>query len=310
MTYATFIALLRQDAGDFPIRCFETADGDGSTTVFNLQNFKVYENSYVVQVGGITQIEGTAYTMYPDVGQIVFNTGYAPAVGNDNVSFQYQKVVLRDADYIDIINQIFQQLRRKIWIEAVDWTTLSTVTDQNIYDLAPVKTAGGYTDIIYVIDFQVKELSNSSLPPAELEDGDSIVDVWRSARTVTNMRYYRDIQKIWIRPAFNTSGFPLRVYVIRAYNQGNATSSPFELQERYWPMFRKFCQAEYLNRLVGYLLKNSLTTLAKENTYENLNDLRKMVTDVTNQANMMLKVVRPSKPAQAIPVALFGIGNI
>ena len=305
--YSTFIALLRQDCNDFPIRQSETADGDGSTTVFNLKQPKVYEGSYTVSVGGVAQVEGVAYTMYPDVGQVIFNNGHIPAVGNDTILFQYQSVVLRDADYIDLINTQLQQLRKKLWIESQDEVTLTTVTDQNNYDLTPVKTAGGYTDIIWVIDFQIKEVSNTPLPPVQ----DSLVtNPWRSARTVTNVRFYRDLQQLRLRPAFNSTGMPLRVFVIRAYNQGTTTGAVFEPQTRFWPVLRKFCQAEYLNRLVGYLLKNSLMAISKEKTYENLNDLRKMVTDVENQAQMMLKTVRPQKPAQMIPVAIYGIGNI
>src|SRR5947199_28543 len=109
--YSDFITKLRADVGDYPIRRYETADGDAATTVFQLQNPKILESSYVIKISGVAQVETTAFTMDKNVGQAIFTTGHIPAAGNDNISFEYQSVNLLDADWVDIINQVLQNLR-------------------------------------------------------------------------------------------------------------------------------------------------------------------------------------------------------
>ena len=54
---------------------------------------------------------------------------------------------------------------------------------------------------------------------------------------------------------------------------------------------------------------HGITSVAKEKTFENVNDLRKMVNDVKKEATVMLATVRPQKPGMPIPNAVAGIAD-
>lgn len=284
--YSDFITKLRADVGDYPLRRYETADGDASTSLFQLANAKILESSYTVKVGGATQTETTIYSMNKDVGQVLFTTGNIPAAGSDNVSFEYQSVNLLDADWIDIINQVLQKLRRKLWIELTDETTLTTVADQ--FDYA---TSGIAADIVHLLDIEYRPSST---------------EMWRSIRSVTNAMFYKDLQKLHLRPAFNTTGFAIRVRANRAYVQGTTASSTFEPQEKYWPVIRKFCQAEYLNRRAMEMAQET-GAVSKEKAFENMTEMLKLAQMSMNSAEILLKQVKPQKPALVIPQVIAGI---
>lgn len=284
--YSDFITKLRADVGDFPIRRFETANGDASTTLFQLQNAKIYEGSYTVKVGGVTQTETTVYSVNADVAQIQFTTAGTPATGDDNISFEYQSVNLLNADWVDIINQVLQNLRRKLWVELLDESTLTTVADQVDY-----ATSGIATDIVHLLDIEYR---TSSTAP------------WISVRAITNVSFYKDLQKIHMRPAFNTSGYALRIRANRAYVQGSVSTATFDVQEKFWPVIRKYCQAEYLERRAMEMAKET-GAVSKEKSFESMSEMMKLASMKRQEADNLLKQIRPQKPALSIPTMIGGI---
>ena len=288
MLYSDLITLLRQDVNDFPVRRFDSADGDGATSVYNLSNTKVLENSYVVQVGGVTQTEGTAYTMYPDQGQIIFNSGYIPGVGNDNITFQYESVNMRDSDWIDLINQVLLAKRKKLWIEFVNETDPSIVT------------------VLSQVDYPLSALASDIISLTNIEYQSSSTAPWQDTKGFTNCIFYRDLQTLHMRPPFYVGGYQLRIKGIRAYVLGTTAGSTLELQERYWPVVRKYCESYFWERLAT---RASWQTgaLSKEVNFENMTTLKKLAADNRAQADDMLKQVKPIIPAVGIPNALYGV---
>lgn len=284
--YSDFITKLRADVGDFPTRRYETADGDAATSLFQLQHPKVLESSYTVKVGGVTQAETTAYSINKDIGQVLFTTGNIPASGSDNLSFEYQSVNLLDADWIDIINQVLQNLRRKIWVEVLNDTALTTVADAVDY-----ATSGIAADIVHLLDIEYR--LSSSVP-------------WVSVRAITNVVFYKDLQKIHMRPAFNTAGYEIRVRANRAYVQGSTAAATFEPAEKYWPVIRKFCHAEYLARRAMEMMKET-GAVSKEKAFENMTEMSKIVNAKRLEAENLLKQVRQPKPGLSIPHMIAGI---
>lgn len=283
-TYADFITKCRADVGDFGMRQYETADGDGATLVFQLQSPKVLESSYTIQISSVTKTETTHYTLDKNTGTVVFVT--APAAGNDTVSFAYQQVNQLDADWLDIINQVLQQLRRKLWIEGTNESALDTVADQNDYALSGVAA-----DIIHLLDVEYRVSST---------------DPWRSVRATTNAVFYKDLQKLHLRPAFTTGGYDIRLRFNRAYVQGTATSDSFEVQQKYWPVIRQYCKALYLERQAMAMTKEK-GAVSKEKAFETSTELLRLAQVTRQAADAMLKQVRPQKPALAIPQAIDGV---
>lgn len=288
-TYADFITKLRSDVGDFPLRRFETADGDALTSVFNLQHPKILESSYTYKVGGVTQTEGAGgnYTQDKDVAQVIFNNGSIPGTGNDNVSFEYKSVNQLDADWIDIINQVLSDLRKKLWKEVVDESTLVTVADQSDY-----ATSGVAADIVYLFDLEYR--SNSTRP-------------WSKVNSVSNVKFYKDLQKIHLKPTFDISDYAIRIRVARAFVQGTTTGATFEPQERYWDAIRAFCKVKYLERQMYAMMKET-GAVSKEKSFENINDFARLINTAQDYAEKVLKRVSPQKPAMDIPHVVAG-GN-
>jgi len=286
MLYSDFITKLRADVGDFALRRYETADGDAVTSLFQLQHPKILESSYTVKVGTSTQIETTQFSINKDVGQVLFTSGNLPASGSDNVSFEYQSVNLLDADWVDIINQVLQNLRRKLWIELINESALTTVADQVDY-----AASGIAADIVHLLDIEYRTSASSP---------------WVSARSATNVIFYKDLQKIHMRPAFNTGGYELRIRANRAYVQGSLSSSTFEPAEKFWPVIRKFCAAEYLNRRAMEMAKET-GAVSKEKVFEGMAEMMKLANLKRQEAELLLKQIRPQKPALSIPHAIGGI---
>lgn len=280
MLYSEFITKLRADASDFAMRRYETADGDGSTTVFQLAHPKILESSYTVKVDSTAQTETTDFAINKDVGQIIFTSGSIPASGSDNVSFEYQSVNMLNADWLDIINQVLQQIRRKIWAEITDETTLTSVAGQHDYDLSGVAD-----DVVYVLDFEYRTSSTER---------------WVPVRSISDVVFYKDLQKLHLKQPFNTSGYELRLRVLSAYAQGTATTDDFEPQDRYHPAIRKLCQAEYLFRLAAKM-SQEVSAVSKEKNFETITEMTKLANAMRDNGMKMLKEVRPAKTL-SIPI--------
>lgn len=290
--YADIISLLRQDVGDFPIRRFDSADGDGQTVVFQLNDPKVYENSLSVKIGGVLQVENTAYTVDYDVGQVVFNSGFIPVAGNDNVTFEYKSVNLRDADWIDIINQVLDNLRSKIWIEVIDSSNSALVTalDQVDYPLAGVAD-----NILHILNIEYRTDNNPTNPAP-----------WQDVKGKTNIVFYRDAQILHMRPPIQVTGYQMRMRFNRAYVKGSNPTSTFEPQSQYWHALRKYGEALYWERRAA-MNSAQLGALSKEKMFENMQDLKKIAQTLRQEADQIFKRIRPKKPAVAIPQAVFGV---
>lgn len=284
MTYSSFIALIRSDVRDYAKRRYETGDGDGSTAVFNLQNPKVLESSYTYKISGVTQTESSDYDQDVNVGQVVFRSGHIPASGNDNVTFEYKSVNETDADWLDIINQVLQELRKKIWIEFTDETTLTSVINQVDYALSSVAA-----DVLHLLDVEYR-LSSS--------------DPWQ--KLGTNVVFYRDLQKLHIRPAFDSSGLAIRLRGNRAYVQGATTAATFEVQTKFYPVVRKLCQAIYWERRAADMAKE-VGAVSQEKFFENIESIQNISITIRKEAYLLLSKLRMPRPATAIPIKQNGI---
>lgn len=286
--YSDLISSIRSDVNDYPVRRFDSADGDGVTSVFALQNSKVLENSYTFQVGGVTQPENTAYVLDPNVGQVIFATGHLPPAANDNVTFQYESVNMRDADYVDLINQVLLSLRKKLWIEFINETDSSLIS------------------VLNLVDYPLSAIASDILQLNNIEYQTSPTAPWQDVRGFTNCIFYKDLQILHVRPPFSVSGYQMRIKGLRGYILGSSSSSTLELQQKFWPVVRKYVEALYWERMAAKATWQN-GALAKEINFENMAQLKELATTVRKTADQLLSQVKLVKPPTSIPNVLFGV---
>ena len=108
MTVASWISKLRIELRDFGVIQRDLFDGDASTKNFILNHVPVLENSYTISIGGAAKVEDTDYTFDKDTGVISFTS--APASGSDNIEAVYKSVKVKDADYIQFMQDAINHL--------------------------------------------------------------------------------------------------------------------------------------------------------------------------------------------------------
>ena len=284
-TYSDFITQVRAEIGDYGMLQSESADGDGTSTIFRLQNPKILEGSMILKISGVTKTEGTDYTIDEDTGDVTMTT--APASGSDNITFSYKQVNATDADIIAMTNNVIDRLRRKLFVEVIDESTITSVANQVDYSLS---TLGSF-DIIRLVNVEYRIDSSSQR---------------RALNSETNVVFYKDLEKLHIRPALSTSGYAFRFRFLRAYVKGVTTSGTFEVQDEYWGVILKYVKSEYLFRRAMEATK-ALGAISKEKTFEPISELMRLARFTREEADVLLASVKPTMPSSAIASALYGI---
>lgn len=281
--YSDFIDRCRAEVGDFPVKRFETADGDGSSTLFRIANAKIKESSYTVKVSNVVKTEGVDFQVDPDVGDFIFGSGSVPPDADDNVAFSYSSVNEKDTDWLRIANNALNRLYKKLWVEVVDETTFTTDSNATEYDLSALSG-----EVISVLSVEIR-----STPDTD----------WQSIKSYVNVWFNRSTQKLHVEPKFSISGYGMRIRVLRTFVQGTALNSTFEPDEKYWPILLDLCKAEYFRRRSAEAMKQT-AGLSKEKTFETAQDLLRLARDIEAAAMDKLKQMRPTRPAVQIPIKI------
>jgi len=228
MTYETFIAKLRLELKDTDKIARDKWDGDGSTTLF-MTNYKpIKDASYTVKIGGVEKTENTDYTIDKDLGLLTFTS--APASGSDNVEMTYRYQKLRDADYLEIINDGIDHFRWKFWKETEDTTTITTTKDQYNYDLS------GLTDILYLIQVWYKTSSSATY--------------WTAVSGLTNWKYLIRQKKLYVDPPFSSSSLPMKFRYLQSFTKGTTTSATLDIPDEWLLPYKYYVYARYYERLI------------------------------------------------------------
>jgi hypothetical protein len=136
-----FVQRLRQLLRDNPISANEQANGNGTSTYFQMQKVPVYDDKYlVVAVDGIQiplvasriQVAPGNCWMDTDTGQLVFGT--APDVGAGNIIIQKQRVRWSNSVLLQSLNGGLRQLFPTLFKWAVD-TSVTLQVNQWDYTL-------------------------------------------------------------------------------------------------------------------------------------------------------------------------------
>lgn len=282
-TVAQFITKNRRFVKDLPTLTRDKFDGDGTTVAFRTNNRPILEDSYTVKVGGTAKTETTHYTIDLDTGLIEFTSGNEPAPGDGNVTIDYKYVKMRDAEWLDIIQNTMDYVREKIWEEKIDETTLDTVANQDDYDLDNIST-----DIISIVEVTVKRSSDIN---------------WTSVDALgVNAFYHKENNNLNFRPAFSTGQtYDMRVRYLEAYAQITATTDTFEPDVKFQNILKYFNAAEYLDRVVVERAQ-TITAVTKDDSFESLRDLSSLSTTYFRKAEQLLRRGKPVKPASKITI--------
>jgi len=228
MTYTQFIAKLRVELKDFPKLQRDRWDGDGTTKIFPLSSVAVKDTSYVVKISDVAQEEETDYTINKDTGIITFTT--EPDAGSDNVECTYEAVIIRDEDYLEIINDGIDYFRWKFWKMDIDTTTLITVKDQYEYDCSDI------TGILYILRAWYKSSSSST--------------IWQAITGLTNWKYYTRLQKLYVEPTIRSASLPMKILYLRSFTKGTTITATLDIPDEWILPYKYYVYARFYERLV------------------------------------------------------------
>jgi len=228
MLYSSLIQILRSELKDFGRIHQETFDGDASTLNFILKETPIKDDSYVVKVEGITKTETTDYTIDKDTGVLTFVS--APASGSDNISVSYQSIKIRDADYIQLINDGIDHFRWKFWKETDDSSTITTVKDQYEYDLSTL------TGILYILNVWYKSSSSAT--------------AWNEIQSYTNWKWLARQAKLYTDPPFDTSSLPVKIRYLKSFTKGTTTGATVDIPDEILLPYKYYIMARFYERII------------------------------------------------------------
>lgn len=283
--YSDVILEIRKENKDLKRRERDLFDGDASTTVFILSKDNVVSSSYTVKISGVVKTEGVDFTLDKDTGEVVFTT--APASGNDNVTVEYQYVRALDSQYIDWLNDGIDHFRKKLWVEVIDDSTLTSTADAYEISLDSIST-----DVEAIVEVWFKDMANadSSLP-------------WATLSSVTNVAFLRRLNKIQISPALPTSDWPIKVHLLRGFTKGTATTDTFPVPDIFLKVFKLYVQAEYV-RAEAFKRLHDTTAVTKEDSFQPAPTLFQQANKLAAEAEAECSRVRKPRPATKIPILI------
>lgn len=283
--YSDVIADIRKENRDLKRRERDLFDGDGVSSVFILTKDCVVAGSYELRVSNALKTEGVDYTLDRDSGEIVMTA--APAAGNDNVAFTYQYVRATDEQYVDWLNDGLDHFRKKLWVEVIDDSTLTSTADANEIDLSSISS-----NVEAMVDVWFKDMANAdtSLP-------------WATLSSVTNVSYLRGLNKLQISPPLPVTGWPIKVHLLRGFTKGSAVGDTFPVPDRFINVFKLYAKAEYL-MAEAYKRLHDTTAVTKEETFVPSDRLFAQASKIMQEAESECSRVRQPRPATKIPILI------
>lgn len=290
MIYATFITSLRNQTGDVRRRVHVDFTGDGSTTIFQMpaDTFPIYDESgtYIIKIGGTQKTEGVDFTLEKEAGTIVFAT--APTNGTA-ITIDCSAVYITNTSWLSIINSAISSLGDDFWKEFTDDTNF--VSTANMLSLALVSHQ---PNCIALYEFTYRDNSG---------------DDWRQVAELTNWRYSRDENTIYlgIRDAFSTANKPLKIRGLKTYTLGDTIDDTIDVQDRFMTIIEYGCIARYWR----WRYKNVVELISKMSQEASRTPLQEliMLSDRFDRLYEQEKAkLKPQKPAKIIPLFKNGGG--
>ena len=276
-TYQIFITKLRTELKDFGKIRKDVWDGDGSTKNFVASQIPIKDDSYTVKVGGVTKVENTDYSLDKDTGVLTFVS--APASGSDNVEMAYQSIKIRDADYIEMINDGIDHFRWKFWKEAIDTSSITTVKDQYEYSLSTL------TGILWIRQVSYKDSAAAT--------------VWKAVSGLTNWKWYPRQIKWYVNPPFDSAGLPLKFLYLKSLIKGTIASATIDIPDEWILPFKYYVYARYYERLIPEKIHET-AAITTQPSYSPAQVVFNIAEMYYRKAEEVANKIAPKLPAYAI----------
>ncbi len=260
-------------------------DGDGTVKVFVLAHHPIHENSQQVLVGGALQTETTHYTMDDDLGELEFTT--APASGSDNVKATYRYCNWNDTEWIMAINNALELYGEKFWTEILDNTTFDSIKDQYEYNLGSLAN-GAY--VFKVLEAHYRTSSS----------GD-----WIPISSHSNLKYFKDRNRIWLNPPFATADYDIQLRVIRRPVPSTTTTDTVDVEDDEIPALKEYAKYKYFMHLSS-IKAGDISALSKDTSVSPARDLIALARLHRDEADRIAGRVKKSIPVTHIPHVLYG----
>lgn len=298
MTVAEFIDILRLAVGDLKLLTQDTFEGDAVTVAFRLNERPIVEDSYQVYVYSDSawnlQTETTNYTIDKDTGILTMVS--APALGSasgatndENLRIDYKYSFLRDSDWLQIIKDCLRTWKKKLFTVDTNETTHNSVVGQDEYDLDDISSS-----IFWVTAMEYKTSSE--------DDWHSVAELGR------NWRYEPTLNKVIVKPAFQTANYDIRYIYLSRLTVPVATADTFSVDTDFHPAIQKYCHALYFERLAANKIKDT-TALVKELSFHPAQTIFQYAKMLRQEAMEELALVKPRFPSQAIQILQEGRGR-
>lgn len=218
-TLADLAYQVRDGLKDFPKRRTDKADGDASTTLFDLgKDLAVITGSDVVSVSGVGKTRNVDYTIDYDGNQLVFTV--PPAVGVKNVQISYKEAQNRDEKIYAAINSGRRMLYMRHYQQGVATVTVSNLVRQ--YDLALSANEAAMRTIFSGQQFAILR---GEYQPNAVSDG--LYVPFRAYEIVAKSKVH-----LWrLLPAAYTLRFHLIYDFLALVNATDVTDIPDQLQD-------------------------------------------------------------------------------
>ena len=285
MNYYSFIAKLRAELKDRDHIARDKWDGDSSNTLFQTNHAPIKDMSYTLKVGGVTKTETTDYTIDKDIGLITFNS--APIAGSDNIELTYKYLILRDADYQEIINDAIDHFQWKFWKEAINDSTLTTVMGQFEYDLSSIST-----NILYIV--------NAWYSP------NTSIRNWTEVKGYTNYKFYPRRNVLAVNPVFDVTGLPMKLRYLTSFTKSDSGSATLDIPSIWLTPYKYFCYAKFYERLIPEKLSEvgAVTTIPGFTPGPNIINIAEYFYKKAEEAAIK---IAPKLPPQVIPTSQLGV---
>lgn len=270
MTYSQFIAKLRAEVKDLANPMHNDFTGDAATTQFKVSDAPVLEGSYTVKVGGVTKDEGADFSVDRELGLFTFVTAPGNAVA---VTIDFKYVHLSNASWLQIINEIIQDMEGEFWREVVDETWDTSEVNTLAYP-APTKC-------IDVINAWFRTSDTASLN-------------WTQLIEYANWKYSKELNQVLLGRGFNSAGYPLKIDYLKGFTLGTATTDTVDFPDAYEIVLKLGCQWRFYDYRLAQRVEIT-SKLAEERTITPLQNIQALS---AHYYKLYLKEKGRKKPAK------------
>lgn len=284
LTYGSFIAEERIASGDVLKYTHDEQTGDGVTTLVLTSESPIGTATITVKEAGVTLPENTGsgfYTVDYQRGAITFSTAPASSAA---ISIDYQRAVLSDTTWQNIINDSVQSMTGEFWKEVYSTGATNTVANQKTYTLA--------SDCLDLMNVWV------------MRDGSNYETLTTQGY---NWRYSRDNNQLVFGNPYVDGGYPMQFHYLAGFTTATATTATIDIQERYKPVLQYAVRERYWQYRIQERV-NITTTVSTERSTAPINSLIQVADYWHGKYLEIKRQLKPAKPPHRIPRFVEGAG--